>query len=615
MTSFEERVAQLKAAKTAAEPEKIVHDPDVIPEDPYKDAPERIDLKDHIDILDAYEKYGAPLRDGFRPTFRTGQRESIKVRCPMPGHLDIRPDAWISLDTQTVCCGPCGDLGLDLFDLAAIFYDYPFPQYKAKGNEEQFKELARRIAEDFGITIRRDITGAHVVSVAPVEDNFSGVAQDEPGADAEIDLTLPEPTILALVPPPIQVWPTLDFDALGIWGTFLGHWIRYAYELETTPEYSFLTGTLLLGFATGRDCILEDGYPGVRPNMLGCIVAPSGGGKTRSIEQFQYLLDQVLPDDDPSVPGVTQFVTPGSGETIIDYFAQATDSGEPIPVKGLIEFNEFSDMTGRSSRVGSTYEPTIMKFFDQHRPIGRGVVGRKVKAVDHHLSILTSTQPRMIRRYLTRDQVDSGFAGRWTFACGLPISPPAVLEHSIPPARLADKLEEIVRFYQGRKVHLSYTADARAKWSEFYDREIAPFKLDENTSSIYSRIDLHCKKHMEFFAINTLSDQITAAHVDSTIAYYPYLKRNLDFIQGHVGVGAIDSCADDITVYLRGCLTAKKKAPTPKQVYDAVKNRHGLGIIKQALELMEKMELLNMVRDERKAGARGPVSMRIYLHA
>lgn len=622
--TFLEKLERQKKKYGFTEPEPTpAFDPDLIPDDPYEGL-ERENLKDHVTVLEGYQKYISPSKDGFMPHYRASQKESIKVRCPNPNHTDKNPSAWVNTDKDVIYCAVC-DQGFDLFDLAAIFYGYPVPNYKT--DKELFKRLRDQIAEDFGITVRPGLAGPKISRAVDSPAGSPGleggaVSASQPdktagqGQDAQ-EPAKSEPTVLAFPTEPPEeptIWPTVDFEALGIWGTFLGNWVRYSQEIDQTPEYFLSSGFMAIGFAVGRNAILADGYPGIRPNTMVCIVAPSGIGKSRSIEQFQSLLDSALPDDDPSIHGVQQFITPGSGETIIDYFAQKKDTGDPIPIKGLIEFNEFSDMSKRAGRSSSTMESTIMKFYDQHRPIGRGTVGMKVKAVDHHLAIMTSTQPRLIRRYLSREQVDSGFVGRWSFACGEPRVLPSRLAVLHPPPKVIEQLQEIYEFYETRKIVLEYTPEALSLWDEFYHDQIAPLKRDISTSSIYSRLDLHCKKNMSLFAYNDLAERLERSHVESAIAHYPYLYRTLEFVQGNIGVSEVDDCAEAIEKYIEGRVASKKPNPTPHEIRKAVQNRHDIELIKRTLEVMEKLEMVEYRQDAR-SGKAGPKTLRVYLHA
>ena len=73
-------------------------------------------LLDPIDILDAYRHWGGK---GFEPNVGN-KRENIMIRCPDPAHVDNDPSAWINLDEQKYCCGPCGFEGGDKYIIAVV---------------------------------------------------------------------------------------------------------------------------------------------------------------------------------------------------------------------------------------------------------------------------------------------------------------------------------------------------------------------------------------------------------------------------------------------------------------------------------------------------------------
>lgn len=179
-----DRIAMLKhrrdqeATSAAA---NVQHDPDLIPDNPYEDRDDsELDrVIDSIDILDAYIRWCGKMVP--EPG---GRREGIKIRCPNPWHEDKRPDAWVNLDKQTWVCGPCGMMGGDKHDLAAIAKGFAYPNtYKTDGT---FPELRRQMAADYGFIVRRSPTGEDIVEEMEV------VYESDP-EDPNDDDTPPEP--------------------------------------------------------------------------------------------------------------------------------------------------------------------------------------------------------------------------------------------------------------------------------------------------------------------------------------------------------------------------------------------------------------------------------------
>src|SRR5687768_1442359 len=94
-----------------------------------------------ISVIDAYNRWCRKMV----PVVKGNQREGIKISCPIPGHTDNNPSAWISIDKQTWFCGGC-QVGGDKYDIAAYWLGFPVPGYK---DGSEFHKLRERMASDF----------------------------------------------------------------------------------------------------------------------------------------------------------------------------------------------------------------------------------------------------------------------------------------------------------------------------------------------------------------------------------------------------------------------------------------------------------------------------------
>lgn len=88
-----------------------------------------------------------------------GQVESIMIRCPFPHHEDEEPSAWCNTSKNVWYCNPCS-YGGDIYDLAAIRFGMPVPQYKKNG---MFPKLRHMMAQDLGLQVVRGVNGKEYV--------------------------------------------------------------------------------------------------------------------------------------------------------------------------------------------------------------------------------------------------------------------------------------------------------------------------------------------------------------------------------------------------------------------------------------------------------------------
>lgn len=581
--------------KEPEQPLQPEFEPDLIPEDPYKDSEPRVNLKDHVDILEAYEKYGSPLRDGFRPSFRPNQRENIMVRCPIPGHVDLNPDAWITLDKNTICCGPCGNEGLDLYDLAAIYYEYPYPD-AYKRDKDQFKELCEKIADDFSITVTRTLAGPSITrAVEPslevpgleggslerrVTGPNSGKAAGQPGNLVSPGSSQPEvePTDLPPDPPSpgpvdrhLQVvpdtddfdwgtvkveYPEIDYSVIRTPGTFIDDCLGLFENLNYTLAHALFISLPAISLATRRHFMAAD-EPAVRSNLYVVLLGESGSTKTKAQSLFIRLIKQAFPFDDPEM-GVNLFV-PISGEHILTHMMVDPSAGS-IDNPGCVVTNEYARLAKIMERPGSTMETYLQDFFDNEEPVSHKVGS----AFNHHLCMVTTTQPDMVKDHLTLEHVQSGYANRLIFSYGPPGIPDDWNE-TVDLKDLVRKLQEIYAFYKYRGLRVTLEPDAKNYWSTFFHDQIVP---DKRTSTrLITRVDLILKKLFLLFAANELSEVITLHHVEQATSLYGYLKSSAEYVQGKVGFGEHEDCHDDIRDYLqrKPRALAKRLEPTMRK--------------------------------------------------
>src|SRR5690242_12548861 len=167
LTVFQQKLATRRAAEEEArrkeqeanQASQLNFDPELIPPNEFQRSEEDRAMDriiENIDIVDAYRRWCGKMN----PVVRSGQTEGIKISCPIPGHVDNNPSAWINTDSQLWYCGGC-DEGGDVHDLAAFHFGFPVPGYKEGA---AFHDLRRKMAEDFGFTFTRYPGGITVVT-------------------------------------------------------------------------------------------------------------------------------------------------------------------------------------------------------------------------------------------------------------------------------------------------------------------------------------------------------------------------------------------------------------------------------------------------------------------
>lgn len=570
LTVFQQRLAERRAREEAARREaqaanqadQLKFDPELIPDEQYERSDEDREMDrviESIDILEAYRRWCGKSN----PRPRAGQTEGIKVSCPIPGHADKNPSAWVNTDKQTWYCGAC-DEGGDAHDLAAYHFGYPVPGYK---EGHQFHDLRREMATDFGFIFTKMPGGVTVVTApAPENDDPDGVEEQ---LDAEIIGLFEDDDDDYLL-------PTLEWEPLVPADTFLDAYMK-ATKLDDVPEeYHFWNGLLALGFALGRDVRLHDLVP-VYGNLFVCTLGHSGAGKSKARYHLDQLLQQALPHDwsDANSKGIRKVSAPGSAEVLIHNFQKpVADPGNPkaiayyAPVRGLIDFNELSSLMARANRQGNVSIPTLMQFYDMEGVIATSSMTHGAKeAHQPFASALTTTQPRALRGLLTRGDASSGFLNRWVFVPGKEKKRYAIGGVRVDMTPAVKPLLDVAGFAA------SFSSDEFMQWSpeaadlftEFFHGKVQIDKK-RNTSDMITRIDLLLKKLILLFTANRLQKTVPVESVKEAIACYDYLVASYDLIGGEIGTTMSSEISDAVLSVAKREWERSKKGITLSQL-------------------------------------------------
>jgi hypothetical protein len=532
--------------------EVVDHDDDLVPDvEANERSQEDVDIDAVLDRLGIVEAYNLWANKGH---VKEGTKtEGIKVRCPNPQHPDHNPSAWLNTDKDVWVCGGCGMDGGDKYDIAAWGLGFDVPGYKGKS----FPELRRKMAKALGYTVSHSPLSGKTYITAPAGSEAATTPDPAPGGQPEVDgdddataaegeatVTHIGPTVDEANRESMTLTTAIPWNDLLPNDSFMRHWMEATCIDDLPEEYYFWLGLTAVGLALGRDLFLQDKRP-VRGNQYLVLLGRSGVGKSRAIAVLNDLLDESFPydEDDATNTGVKLTPEPGSAEALIDMFVKVTiDDDDTVtnwPVRGLVNFDELSGLAARSARSGNPMKPTLMQFFDAYGPVSlqtRG--GGLVSARDHFASVVTTTQPKAIRRLVSSEDADSGFLNRWMFVRGVEKKQlsygaiPMDLSACIPLLRSIKSNAALRRDHP-----MMLSGAALTRWDDFFHDTIEPAKMRDEEAGMLIRMDLHLKKLILLFAADKRELHPSVETVDTVIALWDYIMQSYMAVGANVGMG------------------------------------------------------------------------------
>jgi hypothetical protein len=626
LSEFERRLAEKEAAaaarSAAAEPAKVNWD-EFVPEVDVSISEEDQALDDAIQAIGIVEGYNRWCKK-MRPDTRSGRmKEGIKVSCPNPAHPDTRPSAWLNTEKNLYFCPGCSQGG-DIWDMAAWWYGMSVPWYKK--DRIQFRELREKIGAELGFTTVKGLTQTFLLPptapeeqtvvadpvttepvAAPVGMLPSGVAHEQAKQAGEQKAGNPA---------------NIDWRSIVPTDTFLRSWLESTTIDDCPEEYHFWTGLMAIGFAVGRNRVLDDFRP-VAPNLFVCFVGPSGAGKSTAKAHLVKIVQDVMPYnyEDPLTTGTKHLSSPGSAEYIVKSFsAPIPDPAAPkkilgyMPVRMQIDFEELSSLVGISGRMGSTMKPVLLEIYDGQGIIGSGSLthGDRV-ARDPFGQVTTTTQDGSLNKLLSKSDEVSGFMNRWIFASGKLKRQRslggAAIDFTDPSARL-----KAIHTWAGKAVAMKMTPDAYTRWDEFFHETLVPTKTSSESSgsALLNRIDLLYKKLMVLLSCNMMETEISLAAVDQAITLFPYLLRTYGIVSSEMEATEESAINNTILDAIVKFTLANGKGPTLRELYPTVKK---LGSQKAILETVKNMTQLGLIAEApTPAGSRGRPTVRYIVN-
>lgn len=587
MSKFQQRLAERRAQQEAelqkTEEARQTWENDLVPESPHERSEEdkEVDrIVSNIEIIGAYMRWCGKMI----PKAKGNQTESIMVSCPVPGHADKNPSAWLNTDKNTWFCGACNKGG-DVLDLAA--FHFGIPNYKEGAN---FHKLRKKMAQDYGYTFKRTL-GGNTVITPPASDEPVEIEDenDEPAKVVKIVEDIEE----------ISFQVGLDWRNIVPKDTFLRAYMDATSPDDIPEEYNFWNGLLAIGFAIGRDARLMDRVP-VYGNLFVCTLGRSGSGKSRAESHFENLMFKALPyTDDDNSKGMKKISAVASGEALVRSFMKAQyDPMNPkkilgyLPVRGLIEYNELSGLVGRTQRNGSVAISTLQELYDMKPQISTDSIttGAKI-AQEPFASALTTTQPKALKGLLTGANQDSGFINRWVFVPGVEKKRVAIGGAMIDVSPAVKPLQEIHGWSASFKPAdmVSWSPEAAERFTQFYhDTITVDQKADDN--DMLTRIDLLIKKLILLFTANRLKKEVPIESVEEAIACYPYIVQSYGITGSQVG---LSEAADVANVIIEFIKRHEKRTGKPASISDMKKGLKNNAVFKR----VDPRMLASLIKD------------------
>jgi len=588
---------------------------------------------DSIDVLDAYRRWiGKEVDEA-----TTGQTEGIKVSCPFPGHRDSRPSAWLNRDKKAFHCGGC-DEGGDIYDMAAIHFNYPRPEYK---QGKVFHELRKEMAESFGYRFKV-VAGTEVIwreeeapaPAAPEAEQPDRAGDRADAAAPEVDAkpaveVRPEPakvTVLHEVdvedePDEID-YPVLDWRKIVPENTFLWEYCSETAKDDSPEEYHFWHGLLALGHAVGRNAFLNDTRP-VYGNLLVCLLGGTGFGKSRARAWLDDVLEEVLPyrDNGLDTTGCRLVPVPASGENLIAQFQHiASDPSLPkgtpdirTPVNGIVDYDEFAGLLARAGRQGSTLKQIIMGFSDSRVRINSSSnTGGTYEAYKPFCSITATTQPKAVRPLLSRTDTTSGFLNRWLFVGG-PRKQREVMGgvHSSIRVDLTASCDalKLIRGWGGVERDVRFTDDGMKEYERFIRTRVFPLQEKDETD-LLTRLDLTMKRLVLLFCVNERTTEVNKDIVKRCEPILDYLVHCYGILNAEIGVTQMAEITTEIMRHIKRIEETTGRGASARELGQRMKRKNfSPDLIKKALETMVSLDWIDI--DKTKGPGRPTIRYKV----
>lgn len=586
---------------------------------------------DSLGVIEAYRRYC-----GKSQVEPNGQTESIMVSCPIPGHVDRNPSAWLNSDRQVWYCGTC-QTGGDVYDLAA--FHHGLGDYRNDTSGRLFHELRKAIGTDLGFTFWPSASGL-MVPVPPGEATPTPIDAANPpqpagpttlhmlpgGLDADDD----DDAEAAIAQDDYSVGPPIDYRKLCPQGTFLDSYMA-ACSVDNAPdEYHLGNALVALSMVAGRQvCLAGDGV--YHPNLYVCLLGETGIGKSVARKNLTTVLEAVMPYESGvgDTEGVSVLNKPASGEALIALLRNehavptATPNAAPATmsegdIRAYLNVDELSEILTKAKRAGSVLRDVLLELYDTPEKLSTfSVTGGERAAVRPYASVTTSIQPKMVRRMIDKGDAAVGLLNRFIFLSGTEkplvsfgyanVDLTLTISHL---ARVRTWLDGQRRVAGGR-VEMVLDDEAMKAWDELFHTRLVPaIRGEAPYGDAARRIGFIAKKLLMLLALNRMRTTITSEEVGALGTLLDRLLHTAAYVGGEAGRGEITTEADrsdmENEIYRWICQAYRDNPAKPITAWRVKKEFSGQGwSFRQVQWTMETLQKSGALAEAQLRGARG----------
>lgn len=356
--------------------------------------------------------------------------------------------------------------------------------------------------------------------------------------------TLPKPSISHSAP------ANLELPAIAWRGLFKDYRAMVADTTEAADTFHFATFLQVFGCTVGRRLSV---YHATRlfSNFYTCLVGRSGlTRKDTTWARGRAVLDMLhaYADDEQSPPfktvrGIRSY------EGLLDELA-----GER-KIR-LIQLGELLSLLAKAKQnsLGNII-PALAELYDSPDLLNPPVHQKDVKpAKEPFLSIMAGTTQAWLQKALTETDIYGGFANRWCYFYGLPKDP-----MPNPPKVDPDKRNELVReLNQIRswaedvpKGEITISDEANALFEEYYREYYRRCQQPGLIPTLIVRIQDFVWKIALLYAADTLSENISADHLEAAIAVGNYLEASVTEVFASFGMSGGKAKENKLLDFLR----------------------------------------------------------------
>jgi hypothetical protein len=571
-------------------------------------------IVEKVDVLEAYRRWC-----GKSQPVVGNQREGIKISCPKPDHPDNNPSAWINLDEGhggLWFCGGC-QVGGDKLDIAAYHFGFDVPGYK---NGANFHRLREAIAEDYGYRIKK-VPGGTVIQ-APEDEPAASESPQITNLLGETDKsTVParektddkESNVIPLhaVPEDEETnrekvsYPDVPWRDIVPEDTFLRDYMEATCNDDAPESYHYWHGLIALGHAAGRRVHLEDKFP-IYGNFLLCLLGATGVGKSNSRRHLTEVLRAVLPfrDSGLDTSGCKIVPVPGSGEVLIKAFQyEARDPSNPKlslgyrPVNGIVNISEFAALMAIASRQGSTLVNIIQQFADcDNEPAIMSLRSGTMSASEPFCTVTSSTQPKAIRKLLSKYDAASGFLNRWVFAGGIPKKEEVLGgSHSSRVIDLSESIDKLrkVAGWAGIPRTVTVPPDVFKEMEIFWDTVVTP-SVENDESDLLSRLRLTLKRIILLNCVNEHRTEATLEMINNLKPLFKYLVSCYAILNENIGMTLGKELVADIENYTQKIMKQTNHGASVRDLSHSMHDKYPIEMVKKTLDIMVSLDMIEL---------------------